>query len=632
MAPGRFRQLNPAFAAAHGLAEQSSDGTVKISPSNASGVASPDLGGSAVITAGSSQKRVRQAIIQARKTGKLNSSNLGLFKLPDEVFDLRKGISVDLSLSASSSTTLGSHGEETLTLVDFSDNPIGRDGSELDERILCYKVVQIIRLRRCELKSSINFQPLENLSLLDLSGNALSTFSLEQIPSSLQELNLSSNDLESLDVGDTTKSILLPYLTHLDLSENRVSKLPLASELRCPKLQIFKCNKNMLTELPIQGGGDSVFLTGSCKALQTLDVSHNKLTEAMDFSVDFSVLKTIHLSENQLKFPPCLPSSAVQVALGGNKIKSVTGLLPTLAGKGETQLTDHPALVDLLLADNQLEVLDANVVKRLRHLHRLDIQANVLKNLPYELGFLPHLHNVSLAGNPLVSFKSSELTNTQTLLSKLRKRAPSDKDSKVPGPSGTRTGSLVLASSLAHNPKVLTLKKANLLEIPASLLEELESSDLAFSIKGVNLESNQIQSVPERFINLLPGVTSIQINRNILTSLPGNLVFTPLVELSLSRNLLTSEAVKSALFGDEIQGRSNQSLSIFKTLQMLDLSSNRITEFPCFATFSSLRILSLCGNQISSIEHWSSFPLALEGKSRSSVMQTFWLAWPTGMD
>ena len=486
MAPSRFRrQLNPAFAAAHGLTESSSeDGTVTISPSNALGgaVSPSDQFSASVVTTGrggSSRKRVDQAIADARKTGKLCAGNLGLFTLPDEVFDLRKGIKVNFSLAASSSSTeQGSHGEETLTLVDFSDNPLGSNKNALDERILAYTAVQTLRLRRCDLISAINFKSLENLHLLDLSGNALTKFSFDHVPSAVQHLNLASNRIGELEGSETANVIQLPFLNSFDVSENCLTQLPVANALHCPRLQTFKCRKNQLKEFPIYDGDDAVFLIESGKSLQTLDASQNKISTALDFSINFSALQTLHLSENQLRIPPCLPFNVTQVALAGNKIKSIGGLLPAAAREGEAESEKHPSLMDLLLADNQLDILDAGIVKRLKHLHRLDIQANVLKNLPYELGFLPHLQYVSVSGNPLISFKSAELTNTQTLLTKLRKRAPSDKDSNASIGSNTRktARSQILVSSLAHNPNVVTLRGSGLQEIPPELLEELEKS------------------------------------------------------------------------------------------------------------------------------------------------------------
>ena len=125
-----------------------------------------------------------------------------------------------------------------------------------------------------------------------------------------------------------------------------------------------------------------------------------------------------------------------------------------------------------------------------------------------------------------------------------------------------------------------------------------------------------MQSFPEKFINVLPSISTLCINQNRLTSLPKNLGHASLVELSLARNLLSSEVVKSALFCYGIDGGANQSHAIFKTLQVLDLSTNRINEFPSFASFSSLRTLTLSGNRINSIQNWTSFPRSLEGKSK----------------
>ena len=119
MASRRKLQLNPAFAAAHGLAEKE----------NASSQAFTH--------------RLDLALKQARATGRMNVSNFGLATpLPDSIFDLRTGIQVDLSMGK---TVVANYTEENLTSVDASDN--AEMTGVLDARFCQFQQVQSLRFK-----------------------------------------------------------------------------------------------------------------------------------------------------------------------------------------------------------------------------------------------------------------------------------------------------------------------------------------------------------------------------------------------------------------------------------------------------------------------------------------------------
>lgn len=131
------RALNPAFCAAHGLAVKDEE-NVKL-PAAPSSSAAPTF--STTSSHKTHHKRLQHAIQEARRTGKLQATNLGLtHPLPDQVFDFRAGISVDLSVdNATTVTTTFEHGEETIVLVDFSDNDLSHSHHGLDERVLKFE-------------------------------------------------------------------------------------------------------------------------------------------------------------------------------------------------------------------------------------------------------------------------------------------------------------------------------------------------------------------------------------------------------------------------------------------------------------------------------------------------------------
>ena len=102
MPPPRHK-LNPAFAAAHGLA--------------------------AAPPPGSAGAGVDAALRTARSTGRLSLAGRSLRSVPDAAFDLRSGVRTDLSLDSESNPGAWEClGEEDLTAVDVSDNDLGAGG------------------------------------------------------------------------------------------------------------------------------------------------------------------------------------------------------------------------------------------------------------------------------------------------------------------------------------------------------------------------------------------------------------------------------------------------------------------------------------------------------------------------
>ena len=86
----QLRQLNPAFASAHGI-NDSKKGADNSRPGRRP--APP-------VDTNDKKKKADVAIRTARSSGKLNLSDCSLSRLPDEMFALRTSITIDLSLSA----------------------------------------------------------------------------------------------------------------------------------------------------------------------------------------------------------------------------------------------------------------------------------------------------------------------------------------------------------------------------------------------------------------------------------------------------------------------------------------------------------------------------------------------------
>jgi Leucine-rich repeat (LRR) protein len=591
------RALNPAFAAAHGLTAGADEDVLVVTPNAAKA--------SVASNTNNSSKRLDLLLKEARASGKLQATNVGLkAPLPDALFDFRAGVVVDLSLEASSSAANRAllFGEETLTSVDLSDNDLS--GALLDERVLRYEQVQVLRWKRCGLVGmQVHLTSLEQLAVLDLDGNQLENFRLDCIPNSLQELNLANNRLSTISSESPVKS--LEYLASIDLSHNKLDTLDFLKEqeVSLPRLRSFHCHHNRLKALPC----DSL-LESSKNTLQILDVSRNQLrgdTAPLDLS-NFTQLQTVLLSFNRLTVVPCIPRSVTRLDLTSNKIQSIQNMLPIVDAS-----SDQASLMQLFLQDNHLTELDALTIAKCVELQRLDLSANKLKTLPYQLGFLVKLQHLSLTGNPLHTFKTSEMESTKAMMEKLRNRAP-----KVDASSEASKRTILSSSSvLLHNRTINLVGKKNAgakehedVDLEQLVRELMGSPTLAFDISGqLLLDNNSLDSIPDNLLTQLPNVTELSLQKNSLKALPPSLATScpHLTRLMVSGNHITQI--------DDVFSSGVDRLPWVHTLTHLDLSNNRLSKISgdVLKQLPNLQVLRLSYNKLTTVQEWYYLPPSL---------------------
>jgi hypothetical protein len=558
---------------------------------------------------GNNNFRLETILKRARDTGKLLASNVGLQSpLPDELFTFHFNDS--------------RYTEELFTVVDFSDNDESLKDTIIDERILKYKSVQSLRFRNCGLrlpsnnninndincnKTILSFRTLENLMILDLSGNRLERFDvglmiLSGTSSTLVELNLSNNRIREIvatttttmlggnddgnNDGDKNNNIIsLPKLRTLDVSHNA----PLESlfdynsdgnknknsnkKFSCDNLRIFRCNHNPNLQLQASSSGTTTidglpsFLRSATGTLEVLEASHNPklFTTTCDGDgsidlTDYVRLQAVSFVMNKLNTAPCISHSVKRLDLRSNKLTSISGLFPITSEE-----TDFD-LVDLLLSDNYLTQLDPIVVERMVRLQRLDLISNKLTSLPYQLGFLTSLSTLSVSGNPVVTKLSSSAVNDtnnnrnpQPLLQILRNRAPIDKGDNV---SAGKCND-VASDLLSH---ALSTKGNNTLDL-AGKITNLSSNDNNVKNSVLKLEAFVRELLLKPWI--ASGITGkLILDSNHLTSIPEDLLSSQCLpnvqEISLKANHLT-----------EIPTSLQTSCS--KTVKQLDLGKNQLT-------------------------------------------------------
>ena len=251
----RRRQLNPAFASAHGLAQKKQHSLQDTANQG-------------------SHNKVDSALRLARSTARLNlsSCSLNVAALPDAMFDLRGSIEIDLNLDSTENPgSWNSYGEEDIVCLDISDcNVQSKDKVLLDSRLVKLVSLRSLRARRSNI-TCINWSDIarfDDLVILDVSGNELTIAKIEWLPMTVKEVDLSKNKIKSLvELPDSSPShadstneplVVLPNLIRLDVSDNHNSYIPgfehlqnpntqmpvsaeLQKHLRCHELLVFEC-------------------------------------------------------------------------------------------------------------------------------------------------------------------------------------------------------------------------------------------------------------------------------------------------------------------------------------------------------------------------------------------------------
>lgn len=548
--------MNPAFARAHGLRV---DG---------------DL--TAEMTTG--DFRLETAIRDARNTGDLRLSNAGI-GLPNEIFELSASLQVNLSMDNHQSAY--QHTEETLEVVDLSENDLIT--GEFDERFTKFTRVQQLYFKRCQWKKmTVSLHSLEFLKVLDLSGNQLTAFDMNLLPPSLHELNLSGNRLEVVKSSDESATI---HLQVFDISHNQLEDVS-DCHISCPDLRVFRCHHNSLSRFPKE------LLDTSMNQLESVDASYNMIAHTLDLCHHKS-LKTLNMGMNRMTTIPLIPNSLLTLDMTENRIKDIEQLQ-------SVSDASPPELIELMLSGNHLSEINGSTFENYTNLQRLDISSNKLKNLPYQLGFLPNLRAFRVASNPLFTFKRSDVeSNPDAVLTVLRRRAPKREEASQSPPSS------ILSAFIYNGNSILLSASQNQGQSSLSLdplVRSLKANPAITSKITNKLELHGFETIPGDLISTIPEVSIISISGNKICSIPPQLAACPwLVHLDLSKNQLSD---LSPLGG---------ALLWANTLKLLDLGGNRFREVPIevLAQLKCLETLNLMSNSVESLERCTWLPASL---------------------
>uniref|UniRef100_A0A0R3QR91 Chaoptin n=1 Tax=Brugia timori TaxID=42155 RepID=A0A0R3QR91_9BILA len=239
---------------------------------------------------------------------------------------------------------------------------------------------------RLQQLSKATFVNLNNLEQLDLSYNQLQTFDFTFLAQSLvnvKHLDLSHNRIITIDLHSAKRT-----LTYLNLAYNQLQSIGKNLLNDLSQLKVLKLNHNELIEVQ-----SNAFAT--CRWLNELDLSYNHLrilhkgTFAEQNIYDSLVLRSnaissldtdtfgnnnvnkLDLAYNELKKIPqhafnSIQNSLTNLNLRGNQIRSISA----------DDFDGMQNLMELILADNYIEIIEEAAFSRMKKLIKLDISHN----------------------------------------------------------------------------------------------------------------------------------------------------------------------------------------------------------------------------------------------------------------
>ncbi|XP_061834441.1 leucine-rich repeat-containing protein 40 [Nerophis lumbriciformis] len=497
----------------------------------------------------------------ARSSGQLNLSGRGLTEVPTNVFRLN----VDTPEEAKQNVSFGASErwwEQTdLTKLLLSSNQL----TSLSEDIGLLPALTTLDLHDNRLQTLPSaLGQLQELQQLQLSHNQLTSLPLEVFSlKSLRSLTLQQNQLEVLpeELGQ------LEALTELDVSNNQLEELPSSLGRLCC-LQKLNLSRNKLACLP----HSLARLTN----VKLLDCSNNMLSDIPPSLSQMLALEQLYLRHNKLHFLPQLPAPALQeLYLGNNQIEML-----------EAEHLASLCVISLLeLRDNKITVLPEQM-STLTTLTRLDLTNNNIGILPASLSLLPNLSTLLLEGNPLRGIRREVLTKgTNELLKFLRGRVKEEPDS-----AGDKQTAMTLPSQAAINlHNIKTLKTLVYRDNKADRVpDELFEAAKGHGVTSVDFGKNQLTAVPHRLAELRGTLADLNLSFNRLTCcdhVPG---LQQLAHLDLSNNLLSDLPAE---------------LKNVAKLHSVVLSFNKFKSFPeVLYHMVSLETVLLANNQVGGVD------------------------------
>ncbi|XP_051257718.1 transforming growth factor beta activator LRRC32 isoform X2 [Dicentrarchus labrax] len=336
------------------------------------------------------------------------------------------------------------------------------------------------------------FESLNRLSELDLSKNSITCITDFNLRN-LKIFNLSKN---SLELFQSTRSKDPHKLISLDLSENKMHYFPLLPINN--KLEYLDVSRNQLQSINVTGNPENrtnVYFY----ELRYLDMSYNQLKSIPEsFFYCMGFLEVLNVSNNCISSfsitNPRLLQTVKIINLSYNSLQTLTF--------GENTLQ---ALEELFLQGNDLTTLDYQMFQRLPNIRHLHLQQNNLEictsdqnhqNPPDCVSFssITNLQFLILSENNLRTLPANVFANTPLKLLDLSQNPGLDMDKdSLSGLEHSLVHLLLRENNISSlNTDLLSLKSLRHIDLSTNQLTALPMWNKEFSIESLNLQHNNL--------------------------------------------------------------------------------------------------------------------------------------------
>ncbi|CAK1541014.1 unnamed protein product [Leptosia nina] len=252
-----------------------------------------------------------------------------------------------------------------------------------------------------------SFHRLPALTHLNLSQNLITRLKLGVLDGfkNLIHLDLSHNQLKTFPLGLFDQK---PNLVYLDLSHNQLQALELGIFDPLSKLRFLDLSNNSL-----RGADIDPYIFDKSKRIKTLSFSTNDMSGAQDILLHaMTVLEKLDLEDCQLEELPAFAlksnmGTLKELNLSQNKLQEI---------RGDETFKHLTGLVSLNLTSNTIEMIGEAVFKPLNKLKVIALRDNRIKQLPETVFQNMPLSNIDLSRNliefiPVNAFRGTKTKN-----------------------------------------------------------------------------------------------------------------------------------------------------------------------------------------------------------------------------
>ena len=398
-------------------------------------------------------------------------------------------MSLDLSMNSISKVYKhGFRGLENVETISLNGNKIREIGQILRNT----PALKTLRLGNNQIEAieENNFEKNNMIKMLDLSNNKISSIHGNAFKNMdmLRYLILSNNPITSLP--DLTFSSTM--LSLADFSNCQLENVPLTMP---PSLTDFRLGNNHITSIK-----DDDFNNITQLNLLTLNDNNINFIEHRSFE-NLVHLKELWLSRNDMVYiPRGLPKGLMKLFIDNNQVVELEPML----------FKEDSKLKELSLEGNKVRKVHQDSLKYVNDLEKLNLQGNQISLIDVgTFTSLPMLKTLILTDNPIKVFEQGAFAGLKNL-TQLSMAMITGKTSA--------TENILHENFLTTMPNLTSVDLMGSIGLTKAFLDIFAKSEgeTFENVKKVNLEYNDLTTLPENVQTIFPNIKQLLLDGNIL--------------------------------------------------------------------------------------------------------------------